>query len=77
MGAGQGRGPADITGRMWTYWGGMHGTSVHGTETSPNRAQPCGSLLPNDLGMFDMLGNVYEWCQERALVQTAFNRNNK
>jgi len=35
--------------------------------TSPDRAQPCGCLLPNDLGLFDMLGNLLEWCQERLL----------
>ena len=34
--------------------------------TSQNRAWPCGSLKPNDLGVFDILGNVYEWCQEQA-----------
>jgi formylglycine-generating enzyme required for sulfatase activity len=27
--------------------------------------RPGGSLLPNDLGLFDMLGNVSEWCQDR------------
>lgn len=26
---------------------------------------PCGLLLPNDLGLFDLYGNVEEWCQNR------------
>jgi len=30
------------------------------------RAWTCGSLFPNDLGLFDMLGNVNEWCQDRG-----------
>ena len=33
---------------------------------SENRSRPCGSLQPNDLGTFDMLGNVFEWCQDQA-----------
>jgi formylglycine-generating enzyme required for sulfatase activity len=31
---------------------------------SKEHAWRCGSLIPNDLGMFDMLGNEYEWCQD-------------
>jgi len=37
---------------------------------SDDHARECGRLKPNDLGLFDMLGNVWEWCQERHLVYT-------
>ena len=29
------------------------------------RLQPVGSLMPNDLGLFDMLGNALEWTEDR------------
>jgi formylglycine-generating enzyme required for sulfatase activity len=32
---------------------------------SQNQAWPCGLTLPNDLGLFDMLGNAEEWCHDR------------
>jgi serine/threonine protein kinase/formylglycine-generating enzyme required for sulfatase activity len=35
------------------------------SQSSGNyRAWSCGQLEPNDLGLFDMLGNAFEWCAD-------------
>jgi serine/threonine protein kinase/formylglycine-generating enzyme required for sulfatase activity len=33
-------------------------------RNSFGRAHPCGKLKPNDLGLFDMHGNVWQWAQD-------------
>ena len=35
-------------------------------QNSANRLQPTGVLMPNDLGLFDMLGNALEWSQSQS-----------
>jgi formylglycine-generating enzyme required for sulfatase activity len=34
-------------------------------DNSPRRSRPVGQLWPNDLGLFDLHGNAWEWCNNR------------
>lgn len=38
---------------------------VRFSANSDEHASPVGKLLPNAFGLFDMHGNVFEWCHER------------
>jgi formylglycine-generating enzyme required for sulfatase activity len=42
---------------------------------SKDHAWSCGSLLPNDFGLFDMLGNEVEWVQDSARRPMRKRRN--
>ncbi len=51
-----------VTGRYYGHSPRLVGSYACYRDNSQGHAQSCGGRLPNDLGLFDMLGNSEEWC---------------
>jgi formylglycine-generating enzyme required for sulfatase activity len=53
-----------VTSRFYGTAEALLGDYAWFEQNSGDRAHPVGRLRPNDLGLFDVLGNAAEWCQE-------------
>jgi formylglycine-generating enzyme required for sulfatase activity len=46
-------------------------------SNSLGQAHPCGELKPNDLGLFDMHGNVWQWTQSASFYKLGGKENDR
>jgi serine/threonine protein kinase/formylglycine-generating enzyme required for sulfatase activity/tetratricopeptide (TPR) repeat protein len=53
-----------VTSRYYGLSTGLLSNYAWYDVNSQKSPKPCGSLIPNDLGIFDMLGNAWEWCHD-------------
>ena len=62
----------------YTYAGSntINDVAWNGNNNSTNTTQPVGQKSPNELGLYDMSGSVWEWCNDYSGLYSADAQTN-
>lgn len=62
--------------KSYTYAGSNDINAVAWTRGNTNRTHPVASKIPNELGIYDMSGNVWEWVEDYYAPYRAADKTN-